>query len=238
MKPVRFSKEWLLANFWMKTLSVFLATSLWYLVNFTGSSEVAVEATLRFTGIPERYEMLWQSNRSVTVWLSGQRRAIRLIDPETVVATVDLSHAKSGESFHQLGFADLTLPPGVQPTKISPNVIRVHLEQIITKRLKVRPVFEGEPREGYRIARVDVVPSTVRVRGPRRFLRGEKEIRTAPVDLGGISGTMSYAARLETDGTSLKADIEGVTVTVMVEPVETGPGPENKDEKKDREVTK
>lgn len=221
MKPsIQFSREWLTRNFWLKALSVVLATFLWHTVNFTGSSEVAVEAPVRFDAIPERYEMLWQSNRSVTVWLTGKRRAIRLVDPDQIVASIDLSHTKSGESFHQLGFANLSLPPGVQATKISPNVIRVHLEQVVSKKLKVHPILEGEPKKGYEITHVDVIPETVTVKGLRRFLRNEKEIHTESVSVRDISANMTYSVSLEANGTSLQTETAEVTVTVTVQPVD------------------
>jgi len=231
---VRFSREWVTRNFWLKALSVLLAAFLWHSVNFTGSSEVAVEAPVRFDGIPERYEMLWQSNRTVTVWLTGKRRAIRLVNPEQIVASIDLSHAKSGESFHQLGFANLSLPAGIKATKISPNVIRVHLEQIISKQLKVHPILEGKPRTGYEVTHVDVIPEMVAVKGLRRFLRNEKEIHTAPISIGDLSANATFSAALEANGTSLRAETSEVTVTVTVQPVEKAAKRENQPKREEK----
>jgi len=228
MPKIRFSKELITRNFGLKALSVFMAMFLWYSVNFTGSSEVAVEIPIKFEGIPKKYELLWESNKTVTVWLTGQRRVVRGVLPDMVSAVVDLSHSKAGESFHQLNFGDLKLPPYVTPRKISPNVIRVHLEPLITRDLNVRPVLKGNPAEGFEVVSVGVIPGTIKVEGLRRFLKDEKDISTKPVDITGITGDVKKEAGLDLNGMNYQLDIDAVTVTVNVKEIQNMTGKKTK----------
>lgn len=209
---------WLTENLGFKALSVLFAVLLWYMVNFTGSAEVVVAAPVRFDKIPGNYDLLWESANTVSITLSGQKRVIKSLAPDAVSVAVDLSRAKPGESFHQVTLGNLSLPPDVQTVKIAPNVIRVHLEEIISRKLAVRPNIVGEPRKGWTVAGVDLSPESVIVSGVKRFIVGEHEIHTEPINIDGISRDMTFTVKLDTAGGGYRLAADKATVTVRVKP--------------------
>jgi len=209
---------WLTENIGFKALSVLFAVLLWYMVNFTGSTEIVISAPVKFDRIAENYDLLWESASTVSITLSGQKRVVKSLAPDAVSVAVDLSRARPGESFHQVNFGNLTLPPDLQIVKITPNVIRVHLEEIISRKLAVRPNIVGEPRRGWAVAGVDVSPESVIVSGVKRFIVGEHEIHTEPVNIDGIARDTTFAVKLDTAGGGYRLAADRAAVTVRVRP--------------------
>ncbi len=215
-KPSGLKKQWITENLGLKVISVLLAGFLWYLVNFTGSSEVAVEVPIKFEGIPASYELLWESSKTATVLLTGRERVIRGVVPEMVTVALDLSHSKAGESFYPLNFSNLRLPHHVSAVKISPTVIRVLLEEIITKELRVVPNLAGRPANGFVVDSVDIIPETIIAEGVKRFLEDEKEVFTELVDIEGISRDTKFKAKLDMNGMGYRIDSDTVMLTVKL----------------------
>jgi len=213
-----FSIKWLTEDLGLKILSVLIAIFLWYMVNFTGSSDVSYQVPIDFRNIPGSTEIVWESSRTVTVWMSGQERAIKNLSPDRVKAWVDLKDAKTGESYHQLGPANVEVPQEVSLVRLSPTVIRVLLDRVITKDLTVKPSLEGSPAPGYRVEKVDVMPRKVIAEGVRRFLSDSKEVMTDKVDISGISSDTTFQTRLYDNGAGFRASSDMVTVTVRVKP--------------------
>ena len=208
--------KWLAEDLGLKALSVFIALFLWYMVNFTGSSDVSYQIPIEFQNVPEDTEIVWESSRTLTVWMSGQERAIKNLSPSRVKAWVDLKEAKTGESYHQLSQANVELPDEVTLVRMSPSVIRVLLDRVITRDLVVKANLEGNPAPGYRVEKVEVMPRKVIVEGVRRFLSDSKEVQTERVDITGISSDTTFQTRLYDNGAGFRASSDMVAVTVRV----------------------
>jgi len=209
-------KNWITENLGLKVISVLLAGFLWYLVNFTGSSEVAVEVPITFEGIPANHELLWESSKTATVWLAGRERIIRGIVPDMVTAVLDLSHSKAGESFYPLNISNLRLPHHVSAIKVYPTVIRVLLEEIISKKLRVVPKLAGHPANGFVIDSVDIIPETIIAEGVKRFLEDEKDVVTKLVNIEGISRDTKVETKLDMKGMGYRIDSDTVTLTIKL----------------------
>ncbi len=217
-----FSMKWFTEDLGLKVLSVLIALFLWYMVNFTGSSEVSYQIPIEFQNVPANTEIVWESSRTVTIWMSGQERAIKNLSPTMVKAWVDLAEAKTGESYHQLSQANVEVPTEVNLVRMSPTVIRVLLDRVITKDLVVKPSLEGNPAPGYRVEKVEVMPKKVIAEGVRRFLSDSKEVMTDKVDISGISSDTTFQARLYDNGAGIRISSDMVTVTVRVRPETAG----------------
>jgi len=212
----KFDTRWITEDIGLKVLSVLIALFLWYIVNFTGSSEVSYQVPIEFRNIPSNTEILWESSRSVTVWMSGKERAMRSLSAASVKAWVDLADAKTGESYHQLGPGNLEIPGQVSVVRMSPTVIRVLLDKVITKELTVKPTLVGAPAPGFRVDKVEVVPRKVTAEGVRRFLADGKEITTEKIDISGISNDTTFETRLYDSGPGFRLSSDTVVVTVRV----------------------
>ena len=177
-----------------------------------------MEVPIKFEGLPSSYELLWESSKTATVWLAGRERVIRGVVPELVTVVLDLSHSKAGETFHPLNLSNLTLPPHVSAVKISPTVIRVLLEEIISKDLQVVPNLTGRPANGLVVDSVDVIPETIIAEGVKRFLKDEEKITTELTDIEGISKDTTFEVKLDMKGMGYRIDSDTVTLTVKLRP--------------------
>lgn len=89
----------------------------------------------------------------------------------------------------------------------------------ISKELTIKPIFVGEPHEGYRFhkERVTVVPDSVLVIGPARFLSDTKFIFTKPINLSEHTKTKTLTVDLESVSRSIKPQEMNAQIFLPIE---------------------
>jgi hypothetical protein len=92
-----FFRNVVLHNFWLKLISLLLATSLWLALARDPIAEVAVEVPVVFRNIPDDLGMSYERIPQAQIVLRGPERAVRKLQPSDVHAEVDLTGAKPGE---------------------------------------------------------------------------------------------------------------------------------------------
>ena len=118
--------------------------------------------------------------------------SIRLDQPVTVALTPDLFRKPFGVSIE-----------GITPSRLS-----LQLDQVITRKLPIRQVFDSEDRlpAGYVVSGVAVRPGEVAVTGPSAVINGLQQVRTMPVPIDGTTREgFDYVAELQ--------PMEGVRMT-------------------------
>jgi YbbR domain-containing protein len=133
-----------------------------------------------------------------TVVVRGPGRL--LIDLDTALITVNLDQAKDNLVLN---------PPVTLLTKngnivsdkfeISPKNIQVFVpitENTHNKTVSIKPNINGEPQEGYRVARVVLDPETVKITGSYEILSQIYQVGTAPIDITGITENYSTQVAL------------------------------------------
>jgi YbbR domain-containing protein len=85
--------------------------------------------------------------------------------------------------------ADYFNPPrGVRIARISPSVITLKLEAIAERTLPVTVRLGTKLSSGYKVARVEATPDTVKVRGPANAVNRMTAVETLPVEIEGAKG--------------------------------------------------
>ena len=202
----------------LRLFSLVFALGLWLFVNAgQKAAERAVEVPVEFRNIPSDLMVANPGVGQVEVRVMGPPALLATLDPDYLKVTLDLDGARAGTSTFRLSPDFFNPPRGVRITRISPSVINLKLETVAVRSLPVAVRFGPKPLIGYRVARVEANPDTVKVRGPSNEVNRMVSAETVPIDLEGTRGQMTREVRLSSAGKTLSFSPDRVTVSVQLE---------------------
>jgi YbbR domain-containing protein len=140
--------------------------------------------------VPSDTEISNEPMDEVEITVTGDKTRLDRINPRDLAVAVDLSGYKTGDLVVQLKpeTVNLELPSGVKLEEIEPNKIALRLEQRIEKTVEARPVFSGQPAEGFELYNSSVIPSRVRVRGAASHVEALDRVPTEKINLENLTG--------------------------------------------------
>lgn len=203
-------------NFWIKAAAVLLALVLWMFVMSRGQSSVSLEVPVVFQNVPPGLQVSGEKSRTVTVEVRGHERFIRDLRPGDVHVSLDMEGLKKGIRQYRITRANVKHPSTLRVVSISPSSLNVHAEETLKKTVRIMPVIAGEPLKGFRTSAVEVVPAEATVEGLVNEMRRMNTLETEPVDISSASETVVTEAKILKPDTSIKTDIEAVTVRVVI----------------------
>ncbi|MDA8079936.1 MAG: CdaR family protein [Nitrospiraceae bacterium] len=209
-------KKLFLENTGLKISAVLISALLWFFVTSRGQSEMSLEAPIEFKSVPAGLGIAASSIKGVTVTVRGQERIMKSLKPSDVRVFVDLAKSKKGEATVFINKDDIRLPYAMTVTNIVPSAVRVRIEELITKSIRVSPVVTGSPEKGYFVRAVEIVPREVAAQGLKSEVRKTSELRTEVLDITGAKETMSQELAVDTAGANIKTEPAGVRVTVEI----------------------
>ncbi len=178
--------SWLHHNFLLKISSVLLSIAVWTMVRGEVRTTKVFHRVNYQLEIPSSMGVVEKSVRFLKITLTGPRDVMR----ETLKNSIRIVHRLKGIQGpgavqFQLSSKDFALPSGVELLDVSPRYLRVVLDRLIDKELKVKPQFVGNPGQGFQMREHSVNPTIVKVRGPEGKLQKLTEIETQPILLTG-----------------------------------------------------
>lgn len=204
-------------NLGLKILAVFLATSLWFYVNYRGQSDTVVDAAIDFKNIPRGMEILKQGAKKVSLTVRAHERIIQGIKPTDLHMVVDLANGKKGENSLTLDDDDVISPRAVKVLRIDPPSIKVILDESDSRNVPVRAALVGSPLKGYRVTSTEVTPAIVAAEGPKSEVSKVSLLRTEAIDVSGLDSGFTQEVRVNLGGRNIRLSMPEVTVRINIE---------------------
>jgi hypothetical protein len=218
----------LVKNIPLKLISIAMAFLIWYSIGQEITDKVDLTLPFQVT-LPRGtdWKIVGPDRWDVKVTLRGaysdiQRiRAIpwgpgkHAVQPETLESDRD-------EILYQVQVTKDSFPLPLSDVGFSgfkPNAVDVRLVRMTEKTVRVVPVVEGEPAEGYAQEGLPTVdPPEVRIKGPRIVLADLAAIPTRSVDLANRTSSFTEKKLVvsEVRGYAIECD-KSITVTVVIE---------------------
>jgi YbbR domain-containing protein len=108
----------------------------------------------------------------VEVRLAGPPSLLGTPQQTEISASIDLSGARPGRQLVNVDDRSIKIPQGIKVQRIYPNVIEVSLERLERRRLPVHARLDGAADVRRRIAKIEIVPSSLEVEAlPSDFSR-------------------------------------------------------------------
>jgi YbbR domain-containing protein len=199
-------KTLLMDNSLIKIVSLLFAVILWFYVNSRGGAEMDITVPLELRNVPARLVAVGDRMDDVTVRVKGRERILQEIMSKPPRAVLDLKDAREGSNVLFLDPSAITVPPNAKIMRINPRRILVRMESLLRKEVPVFGNVYGEPAPGYRIGRVEVVPGSVTVEGPRSVVDPLLRLVTEPIDASGAKKTIDREVRLDLLGKEIQVD--------------------------------
>jgi YbbR domain-containing protein len=203
-------------NLSLKISALLLSVFLWLFVTSRGQSEISLEVPLEFKNVPAGYGIVTASTKAVNVTVRGQEGLMKSLQPADVRVSVDLAKSKAGEAIYYINKDDIRLPYSMSAMNVAPSSVKLDIEQMVTKSVRVRPTVIGIPPDGYIIKSIDVQPRTVTIRGLESDVKRIRELRTDVIDLSGLTATTVKDVGIDGAGANVKINVDTVKVTIAV----------------------
>ena len=203
---MNFLRGLLLDNLGLKGISLLLAFLLWLQVGSQQNFQRTISVPLEFYNLPADLEITGDYTKEVDVIIRAQRRVKSV---GRMSAVIDFKDARPGTAIVPLT-ADRNItngPSGVEVLGIIPARLRLELERIAEKTVRVEPEIQGKPAPGYQLAAVRSWPSEVTVTGPQSSVDKMTQARTLPIDVSGRSASFTSSATLDPQDPRLRVDL-------------------------------
>jgi YbbR domain-containing protein len=188
---IGFLRRWVLHNFWLKILSLLLATGLWLAISPDQElAEVAVRVPIEFQHVPPHLEISSITIPEAQIRVRGPERLIRGMRAADIHAELELGDAKPGERTFDLTAQQIRHDRELHVVQVVPGQVHLSFDTRLTREVEIHPRVTGNFVEGEQIGKVVVDPETVSITGPRHHVEMVDAATTDPVD---ASGTRTQA---------------------------------------------
>lgn len=210
-------KEKIFKNFSLKILSVVCAVVLWtVIVNIydpttsvtVSNVNVQLVNTESLTDKGYTYEVV--DGSKISVYLSGPKSVITDIKSSDIVATADLSQITAFADYVDIDVKVVKDGRTISNIEVAPRttVVRLNIENRVTKEFKVYPDTTGTAANGYTILSKSVSPDNIRVTGPTSSIENVATVK-AVADVTGASSNIRTTAQIvlyDADGNVIQDD--------------------------------
>jgi YbbR domain-containing protein len=186
-----FLRRWVLHNFWLKILSLLIATGLWLAISPDQEpAEVAMRVPIEFRHVPDGLEISTAIIPEAQIRVRGPERLIRGLRSTDVHAEVELGDVKAGDRTFDLTKAQIRRPRELDVVQVVPGQVHLSFDTRMTREVEIHPRVIGSFLAGEQITKVLVDPERVQVTGPKHHVELMDAATTDPVD---ASGTRTQA---------------------------------------------
>jgi YbbR domain-containing protein len=200
----------------LKVISLILAIILWLFVKSTNEGEVGMVVPLEFFRCPSSLIVTRVSDDAITVRIMGPLAQLERLSTKEGRARIDLSSARQGTNTFDISPDNFTIPKALKITQISPSSIKVEIDRVMDKVVRVKASVKGEPAQGYHVTKIVVDPPYINLQGARSHLEGLKEVSTEEVDISGLRETLKLEVPLRLVDLKLKEGMKGTVRVVVV----------------------
>lgn len=202
----------------LKLASLVLAAVLWFFVVSQGRSVIVMDVPIRLRNIPANLEAV-DVPKTINISIEGQERLLKKLRQEDIDVIIDLSYVKKGITFFPLNKDNIALPNLLTVTDISPQAIKLLIEEKVKKRVPVKTIIVGSPAQGFSIKGIEVVPKMIEIKGPESVIAKVYSVKTEPIDITGITSNLQYRAYVDVGKKNIKMDTPEVEVNIAVRKV-------------------
>lgn len=197
-----------------KLASVLIATALWAYVQNRQIQEITLNVPVQYQNLSDELVFTDEPPRYLKITLRGKKDDLKFPSSH-LRATVDLSAASPGKKFYPVLFDVRQLPENIRLRKEQLRV-KLTLERLEKKTVRVRLNLKGTVAAGYRVGRKKIIPDKVTIQGPRTTLNDIRFLETKPINLSDRSETIHKQVRLNHPANVRILDHQKVTAHITI----------------------
>jgi hypothetical protein len=214
-----FFRRFVLHNFWLKLLSLLMATGLWMAIAPDQEpAEVAVRVPIEFRHVPQGLEISSTTIPDAQIRVRGPERLIRELRSTDIHAELELADVKPGERTFNLTAQQIRHQRDLHVVQVVPGQVHLSFDMRMTRDVEIRPRVTGSFLAGEQIAKVLVDPERITITGPRHHVEMVDAATTDPIDASGTTTQATFVTNVfVADALVQVVQPTPVRVTVMME---------------------
>lgn len=186
-------------NLLPKAASLVFSVILWAVISGSKSSEIKLRIPIVVKNLPSDMIVSEMSDRNVLIALEGRRDSFKNISAKNIAAVVNLENPKVGKLVvYPVEMIKTDIPINIRVESLKKEV-KVRVERVIARTVKVTPVISGRVKEGKIMGHIRVTPAYVTVRGSRPAVEKLTEARTEPIDVENRGEDFARDVEIEKD---------------------------------------
>ena len=223
---MNFLRRWVLHNFWLKVLSLLLASGLWLAISpDEESAEVAVRVPIEFQHVPPHLEISSITIPEAQIRVRGPERMIRQLRSTDIHAELELKDAKPGERTFDLTAEQVRHQRDLHIVQVVPGQVHLTFDMRLTRDVEIHPRVTGTFAAGEQIAKVIVYPERITITGPQHHVEIVDAATTDPVDASGTRTTATFSTNVYVPDPLVQVvQPTPIRVTVIMEKIVPAPG--------------
>jgi uncharacterized protein (TIGR00159 family) len=189
-------RQRIFSNLLPKTAVLLIVTAFWVLITSRQGQIATMTVPVRLHGLPDSLVLVRSAPEEVDVQVKSFSS---LTPPPTkldIVADVDLSEVREGQTTIRIRNSDFKLPSGMVVGSVTPAAIKVVSEKKVRKTVPVTVNVRGRlPRAlaGYAVA---AFPATIEVEGPAGQMARLESVGTEEIDAARLDKGKEYRKNL------------------------------------------
>lgn len=195
-KPRMTLSQHVFSNMLPKTSILLMVIAFWVLITSRQGQIVTVTAQVRMHGMPENLSLVRSSPEEVDVQLKSFSILTPMPSKLDIVADIDLSAVREGQSNIRIKQSDFRLPSGMEVSSVNPPSIKIATDRKERKRVPVRVVLRGSLGKGLKGYSVVADPPSVELEGPASQVTRIDAIATEEIDARQMAKGQDYRKNL------------------------------------------
>jgi YbbR domain-containing protein len=176
-------RRWVLHNFWLKILSLLLATGLWLAISPDQEpAEIAVRVPIEFRHVSPGLEISSATIPDAQIRVRGPERLIRELRSTDIHAELELADAAPGERTFDLTSHEIRHQRELTVVQVVPSQVHLSFDTRLTREVAIHARVTGNFPDGGRIEKVLVDPERITITGPRHHVEMVDAATTDPID--------------------------------------------------------
>ena len=213
-------KEYITNNLGKKILAITLALILWIIANFEQDIEKDIEIGIQYNDLSPELIIKNGPPETLSMRIRGSRTKLSILKTDNYSYPISLSNVKKGISKFNIRPQQIRIP-GVQILGLSPSEINVEVDDLITKKIKIKPNI-GLPDIGFEvIGSPSVDPKSVKISGPKSILSKMDFIYTDEIKVEGEKTNFTIEVPLKTNSPLLTLENNNNVVKITIDIDET-----------------
>ena len=166
----------------LKILSVLIALGMWVMVVSGHEETKEMTVPVRLINIPQS-KVAISDFSNVSINIKGAARLMQSLTNSDVLLDIDVSGFTDGQSIRRILTSDFKTPLGLEVSDVNPSELRITLDNVTAKEVRVLPSIIGEVKQGYMVESITLKPNSITVTGAKTVLSQLENISTMPINL-------------------------------------------------------
>lgn len=181
-------------------ISLLLSIMLFYYITNIGIQSLLTVGDLQYRLNSDDLFINNKSNIKVKITLRGKPDDLKLVNEDIIKTFIDINASKPGDYIFKVQVDKAYLPDNVKVVKIDPSTVKVSLDKILKKKVKLEPNITGKCESGFSISQISFTKSPyIIVEGPYTLLSGIDVVKTSEISVDGLNFSVVLPVKLQNE---------------------------------------